>query len=133
MRRQWLRRKRPSEPREDFGQSVPKSFHGQQRRQLVRQHMPPADLELGAVRLNINETGNADPLKGAFFRQHVEKLDGLGPRVGVPVKVDDVIKVARSRSLRERPKLLGERFDVIIGEDFHLGLAGICVRRAHRR
>ncbi|MDU6750740.1 MAG: hypothetical protein E6447_24135, partial [Bradyrhizobium sp.] len=99
--------------------------------------MNPTRLEIGAVRFEVGDPRNADALELALGAQDVHEALRFRPRVAIPIEVHNVIEVTRSRPLGERPEFLGERFDIVVGEnrDSFLGRVAIWVEdlRKHRR
>ena len=67
--------------------------------------------------LEVGQSRDFDAFEGAFFLKDLEKPGRLRPRVGIAVEIDDVIEVARPGALGERPELLREGLEVIVGPD----------------
>lgn len=80
------------------------------------QHIGPTCLHIVAMRLDIGKLRKSDTLEGAFLAQHLNKMLLLGPGVGVPVEIHNILEVARPGALGQGSEFLSEGFDVVIGD-----------------
>ena len=55
------------------------------------QHIGPARLQLGAVKLKIGYAREPNALEFTFCSQHLDELLRVGARFGVSIKIHDII------------------------------------------
>jgi hypothetical protein len=74
-------------------------------------------LQFTAVGFQIREDRYADPFESAFLAEDIEENCSRWARFVIPEKIDDIIEVAGTCALGQRPYLLPEQFLVGISED----------------
>jgi hypothetical protein len=79
------------------------------------EHVNPANFHISAVRLKIGKAWEFYAFEGALFAQHLDKLLLFRTSVGVSIQIHDIVEIARSGALGQRPEFLGESLDVVIG------------------
>src|SRR5580700_5039871 len=82
------------------------------------------------MRLQGLKCGHRDCLVSTFLREDIEENRGGWPAVGVPIEIDNIIKVARSRPFSECSQFLSEGFlvGIAIRPDTSFGAVGIGVK-----
>jgi len=81
------------------------------------EHICPTSFKFIFMWFEVNEARYFNPLEFTLFSENSPKFYRLGPCVGIPVKVYDIIKVTRARSLCQCTKLFGKSLDVVIGQN----------------
>lgn len=114
-------------PSEDFRERVPKRRDGEQRRELVLQHMNPTGLKFRTVRLKVGHARNADALEFTLGAQDFHEVLRFRTCIGIPVEMYDIIEIAWARPFRQCSELLRECLGVIVGQDFDAIFRNIAV------
>ena len=100
----------------------------------MAKHVIPRACKIGAVGFQIIQGARSrDALEFAFLAQDIEKDSGRGPRFGVAVEIDDIIKIARPGTLGERPDFLGKGFFIGICRDVNAIFRRIAIRVIDRQ
>ena len=72
------------------------------------EHTGPTRFDVTAMQLDVRELRQLDAFECALFAQYRDELLLLRTRVGVAVKIDDIVEIAWPGTLGKRPKLFSE-------------------------